>query len=1272
MNRILSLSIILLLSIKCFSQGNSVATAEQFCSGGSELLFPNITGNPDDSSVGCLGSIPNPAYYYLTIDQPGDLVFTISQEDTSGTPIDVDFIAWGPFMSIADADANISLTDCPSCPFSNVPNTGFYPFGNIIDCSYSTAGTETMTINGAVTGQIYVVLITNFDGDAGFISLQQTGGLGTTSCANIPVCGGNFYDSGGDSGNYSNNESNTTTVYPYVAGGTVTVDFTMVDITAGDVLTVYDGPNNSYPSLGNVTTAPVSFTSTDTSGTLTFVFTSNASGAGNGWAADVTCTSPPIPPTCGSIFYDSGGASGNYSNYESTSTTFYPDTPGDAVTVTFTSFNTESGYDELTVYNGPNSTYPVLGVFSGTSIPGPFTSSDSSGALTFVFDSDYIYNYSGWEANITCGSTCDVNITKTLSPFGADDCTLDYATLEATTNTTPVSGNIIYSENFDTNTTPTGWNVVNGGTGTTWVLSNTNDAGGNANEAMLEWNSGFENGTWRLRSGNIPITGETGLQLSFKHYLAHWDSSYPYQINMQIQVDGGTWTPYYSVNPVTNDIGPQTINIDLSSISGNTLRFRFSFIGESFGLLYWAIDDILITGDDTGPTIPSIIWSPITDLYTDTSLTTPYTGGYAGTVYAAPNGTITYTATDDVNSCSDTVDVTRNKKVWQGNTSSDWNDSSNWFPNGVPTSSNCIVIPDMSTTSNDAILSYPGPPIPPQPGYGLNLTVENNGYLELDSDASLTITDRLDVQGNGIFNLKNSANFIQINNVANTGNIYVQRAPNFTYTPVGNLEYVYWSSPVSNFNVAQVSPGSSAGLIWEWDATVPGNGIGNHGDWYNAAGNMALAKGYTIRKLANTPTIITNTLSPAITIPVSANTALFSGVPNNGDITIPIYHGGYNAAGDPGYQGNSSIGTLAYNNDDNWNLLGNPYPSSISANEFVYANSNINGTVYLWQHSSTPAAITDPFYGDYVYNYDEANYIEHNYSGSVPPTNLDPDLYIASGQAFFVLMNHSATSGTSVTFNNGMRNETYSNTVFYRQNNSDQNTNFNAVERHRIWLDLITPNNKANTTLIGYVEGATNGLDRLYDGYEFESASANIYSVLGDEKLSIQGRILPFDDEDTVPLGVVIPNNDIYQIAINTLDGLFENTSQAIFLEDTYTNVIHDLRTSPYAFTSDSGTFNDRFILRYTDNSLSLEDFENAPEITITAPDNNYIKVTSSMSQIENVMVYDLLGRVLINKTDIMDFEYLVCNMNYSNGTYIVKATLSNGQSKTQKVVLKQ
>ena len=42
--------------------------------------------------------------------------------------------------------SSISLTDCPSCP-NNTSNPGFYPFGNIIDCSYDAASTETLTIN---------------------------------------------------------------------------------------------------------------------------------------------------------------------------------------------------------------------------------------------------------------------------------------------------------------------------------------------------------------------------------------------------------------------------------------------------------------------------------------------------------------------------------------------------------------------------------------------------------------------------------------------------------------------------------------------------------------------------------------------------------------------------------------------------------------------------------------------------------------------------------------------------------------------------------------------------------------------------------------------------------------------------------------------------------------------------------------------------------------------------------------------------------------------
>ena len=167
-----------------FSQGTDVLSSEQFCSGTSSLTFNNIFGGTNLTPVGCLGSIPNAAYFYLEIDEPGNLIFTINQEDTDGTPIDVDFIAWGPFMDIVDADTSISFTDCPTCP-NNIADPTFYPYApdEIADCSFSASPSETMNFSNAMQGEIYVVLITNYNGAQGTIDFQQTGGTGTTSCS---------------------------------------------------------------------------------------------------------------------------------------------------------------------------------------------------------------------------------------------------------------------------------------------------------------------------------------------------------------------------------------------------------------------------------------------------------------------------------------------------------------------------------------------------------------------------------------------------------------------------------------------------------------------------------------------------------------------------------------------------------------------------------------------------------------------------------------------------------------------------------------------------------------------------------------------------------------------------------------------------------------------------------------------------------------------------------------------------------------------------------
>lgn len=129
--------------------------------------------------------------------------------------------------------------------------------------------------------------------------------------------------------------------------------------------------------------------------------------------------------TCGDTFTDSGGAGGNYSVNENIVNTICGN-GSDFAQVTFTAFNTESNWDALYVFNGPSTASPIIpsgnpattGGFPpdgyvGTTIPGPFTSTDASGCLTFQFLSDASVTRPGWEAGVTCVTCLPIDGTTT-------------------------------------------------------------------------------------------------------------------------------------------------------------------------------------------------------------------------------------------------------------------------------------------------------------------------------------------------------------------------------------------------------------------------------------------------------------------------------------------------------------------------------------------------------------------------------------------------------------------------------------------------------------------------------------------------------------------------------------------------------------------------------------------------------------------------------------------------------------------------------------------
>ena len=224
----------------------------------------------------------------------------------------------------------------------------------------------------------------------------------------INTCSGTFYDPGGAAGNYANN-SNITQTFCSNAGNCLTVNFTAFRTQGGnDLLTIYDGPTIASPIIGvfSGTTSPGSITAS--SGCLTFNFVSNASTVRSGWAATISCgacgtsylmNNNTAVNTCGGLFFDGGGSAANYTNNQNFTKTFCSSTPGSCLQIQFTSFALRAG-DNLTVYNGNSVASPLIGTYSGTTLPPTMLS--SSGCLTVNFTSNANLVDAGWQAIITC------------------------------------------------------------------------------------------------------------------------------------------------------------------------------------------------------------------------------------------------------------------------------------------------------------------------------------------------------------------------------------------------------------------------------------------------------------------------------------------------------------------------------------------------------------------------------------------------------------------------------------------------------------------------------------------------------------------------------------------------------------------------------------------------------------------------------------------------------------------------------------------------------
>ncbi len=541
---------------------------------------------------------------------------------------------------------------------------------------------------------------------------------------------------------------------------------------------------------------------------------------------------------------------------------------------------------------------------------------------------------------------------------------------------------------------------------------------------------------------------------------------------------------------------------------------------------------------------------------------------------------------------------------------------------------------------------------------GVKLTIRENEFVEVESNIENSGEIFIDNKGS-LVQKSDSATFT--NSSTDNPAIVVDK---ITAPMQEWYEYTYWSSPLQSvpigdfldstpndrrFKFLAANFEDSSKEVMNDNTEIPGQDDidDNRDDWsvISASSIMTPGKGYS------------GTLSsPDLSGPNGGASGIrksFKGnILNTGIITVPVF------------KNNGS------NLDQNWNLIGNPYPSAIDASEFFNENiynsitnptGALEGAIYFWSHVTPPSSTTN---GNEHLNFDVNDYAILNLTANVTGERYAPDNFIPSGQGFFISFSEDKPDTTgNVVFRNSMR-VIGNNDKFFR---TDPNENKQPFVYNKVWLNLTSDNGVFSQIVIGYVEDATRENDGpLYDARRiFSGDSAMLFSIIenDDNEYAIQGReIEDLTLLETIRLGITtaITTATLYTISIDHLQGEFMER-ETVYVKDNLTGMIHNLKDSDYTFNSEAGVFKNRFEIVFNADTLSDDNDITEKSLSIIELKNGNVRFSvKGNSTIDSVRILNLLGQEVYHfKGNGKNETYNLSKLNSS--LYIAQIELSNG-----------